>query len=210
MKQPKDLEIICEDIKVCGRREYSDLLKLRLVYVNTIDAKNRSENDKIKAELKAAKGPQTEEELQAEVDKELERTITRIDKQKKRQAKKLRELEQKQDYKKKMSVIASSTINNDEDLILDKKTWDKLKQIDADDLDKYIDQSSDTEESGNYDASLPGMSKNLKELQRLDDAEQKKLKGQKETDSDDSEDEITRVNRMEEEINDNYDQQKEY
>lgn len=57
MKQPKDLEIICEDIKVCGRREYSDLLKLRLVYVNTIDAKNRSENDKIKAELKAAKGP---------------------------------------------------------------------------------------------------------------------------------------------------------
>lgn len=65
--------------------------------------------------------------MQAEVDKELERTITRIDKQKKRQAKKLRELEQKQDYKKKMSVIASSTINNDEDLILDKKTWDKLK-----------------------------------------------------------------------------------
>jgi len=34
-----------------------------------------------------------------------------------------------------MSVIAASSMNNDEDLILDAKTWDKLKTIeDAEDI----------------------------------------------------------------------------
>lgn len=73
------------------------------------------------------------------VDKELEQTIAAMEKAKKRQAKKLREAEAKQDTRKKMSVIASSTLNNDEDLILDKRTWDKLKQIDeAEDIEKFI------------------------------------------------------------------------
>jgi hypothetical protein len=34
-----------------------------------------------------------------------------------------------------MSVIAASSLNNDEDLILDQKTWDKLKMVeDAEDI----------------------------------------------------------------------------
>lgn len=92
--------------------------------------------------------------------------------------------------RKKMSVIASSTIENDEELKLDKKTWDKLKEIEAEDLDKYIEGDSDEDESeNNYDASLPGTSMNLKKLKAQDDAEQRKLKGKnEEEDSDGSED----------------------
>lgn len=197
-------------MKVCGRREFSDMLKLRLNYVNAIESKNRSENERKKAEALAAKGPKTEEELQAEVDRELEETIARMEKQKKRQAKKQREMEQKMDTKKKMSVIASSTLNNDDELILDKKTWDKLKQIDVEDLDKYIDMSDDdSEEEGKYDASLPGLSSSLKKLRAKDDAEQRKNAG-KDSDSDVSEDSVARVNRMEEEINQTLAQQREY
>lgn len=212
LKAPRDLEIICSDLKTCGRKEFSDLLKLRLNYVNAIESKNRTENEKKKAEIAAAKGPKSEAELQAEVDKELQETIDRMEKQKKRQAKKMREIEQKQDTKKKMSVIASTTINNDEDLILDKKTWAKLKTIDADDLDKYIDYSSDSQNSElNYDASLPGMSSNLKELKAKDDAEQRKLKGQLPAQiSDDSEDDVMRIDRMEEEINEGLESKKEF
>jgi len=32
LKTPKDLQAICEDLKVCGRKEFSDLLKLRYKY----------------------------------------------------------------------------------------------------------------------------------------------------------------------------------
>lgn len=32
LKQPDDLEQICSDLKVCGRREMSELLKLRYKY----------------------------------------------------------------------------------------------------------------------------------------------------------------------------------
>jgi len=36
-KPPTDLDIICQDLKVCGRREFSILLKLRYKYNVTID-----------------------------------------------------------------------------------------------------------------------------------------------------------------------------
>jgi hypothetical protein len=32
LKPPKDLKFICEDLKTCGRREFSELLKLRYKY----------------------------------------------------------------------------------------------------------------------------------------------------------------------------------
>jgi len=32
IKGPKDLNIMCEDLKLCGRKEFSDLLKLRYSY----------------------------------------------------------------------------------------------------------------------------------------------------------------------------------
>lgn len=41
--------------------------------------------------------------------------------------------------RKKMSVIASMTIDNDDELKLDQKTWDKIKKIDLDEAYKYIE-----------------------------------------------------------------------
>lgn len=38
-----------------------------------------------------------------------------------------------------MSVIAATTIDNDDELVLDRKTWDKLKKIDLDEAYKYLD-----------------------------------------------------------------------
>lgn len=112
-----------------------------------------------------------------------------------------------------MSVIASTSLNNDDEMTLDKKTWDKLKKIEAEDLDKYIEVSSndDSDGSRNYDASLPNMNKSLKTLKAMDDAEQRKNQGKdQESDSDESEDSVARINRMEEEINYNIASKREY
>ena len=126
-KFPTDLEHFCQDLKTCGRKEFSDLLKLRSKHLSNIETTNRQANDKRRSEEAALKPPKTQEELEAAVDKELEDTMAKFEKVKKRAAKKLREIESKQDIRKKMSVIAASTINNDEDLVLDKSTRDKLK-----------------------------------------------------------------------------------
>ena len=40
--------------------------------------------------------------------------------------------------RKKMSVIASMTIDNDDELKLDQKTWEKLKKIDLETFDEII------------------------------------------------------------------------
>jgi|TARA_B110001450_G_C17649654_1_gene492710 hypothetical protein len=39
IRKPADLELICEDLKICGRKEYSDLLKMRHSYNVAIDKK---------------------------------------------------------------------------------------------------------------------------------------------------------------------------
>jgi len=44
-----------------------------------------------------------------------------------------------------MSVIAATSINNDDELMMDKKTWDKLKKIDIDDAHKFLPKEQDTE-----------------------------------------------------------------
>jgi len=135
IKAPKDLDTICQDLKVCGRREFSDLLKLRYKY--------NVENDRKKKALKAQeedgnKEELTNEQLEQLVDKELEDTLKRVAREKKKQAKKEREREAKQDIRKKMSVIAATSINNDEDLNLDKRTRDILNRIGIDEVEKYL------------------------------------------------------------------------
>jgi len=147
MKGKIDFKTICDDLKVCGRKEFSDLLRLRLLFNASISNENRIANEKKRADIEAAKPPKTEEELEAEVDKELEQTMQKFEKMKKRAAKKQREIEAKQEIRKKMSVIAASTINNDDEMTLDAKTWDKLKAIDIDEADKYIETSSEDEDS---------------------------------------------------------------
>ena len=59
-----------------------------------------------------------------QLDKELEETIQRIEKDKRRQAKKDKVQEKKSDLRTKMSVIATTTIDNDEELYLNRKQWD--------------------------------------------------------------------------------------
>lgn len=137
-------------------------------------------------------------------------TMAKFEKIKKRAAKKLREAEVKQDMRKKMSVIAASTINNDEELLLDKSTWDKLKQIDIEDAEKYMDTSSEDEEDEDKNYNMPGMSKHLSKLEAKDELEQKKERrraaGQasesehNSDDSDSSDNSAKRINRMADEI----------
>jgi hypothetical protein len=80
------------------------------------------------------------------VDRELEETIKKMERDKKKQLKKERERDAKQDIRTKMSVIATTTIDNDEELTLDKKTWDKLKKIDIEDAHKYIPEESEEDD----------------------------------------------------------------
>ena len=135
IKAPKELDIICQDLKVCGRREFSDLLKLRYKY--------NVEKDRQKKALKAQEEDENNEELTNEqleqlVDKELDDTLKRVEREKKKQAKKERERDAKQELRKKMSVIAATSLDNDEDLTLDKKTKEFLKSIDPEDIEKYL------------------------------------------------------------------------
>lgn len=91
--------------------------------------------DAKRAEDEANKPEMTQEELEAIVDKELDETIKRVERDKKKADKKEKAKEVKQDIRKKMSVIAASGLDNDEDLIMDQRTWAKLKAVeDAEDI----------------------------------------------------------------------------
>lgn len=137
MKHPADLEEICADLKVCGRREMSELLKIRYKYSVS----------KIPKEEEPAERPKelTAEQLEAAVDKELEESIKRLEREKKKAAKKTAEAEKKADTRKKMSVIAGAAVENDEDLVLDEKTWERVRELGIDELHKHIDKEEDSE-----------------------------------------------------------------
>jgi hypothetical protein len=100
-----------------------------------------------------------------------------------------------------MSVIASTNIDNDDELRLDARTWDKLKQIDVEDAHKYMSDDSEDSEDLEQDPELRAM----KKMEAKDDEEQRKLKG--EVDGDDesdvsSDEELDRIDRMANEIED--------
>ena len=46
-----------------------------------------------------------------------------------------------------MSVIAATSINNDEELVLDARRWAKLKQIDIEEVGKYLPEDSSENEN---------------------------------------------------------------
>ena len=95
VKKPHDLDVICQDIKLCGRRELSELLKLRFKLNQDIEKKAKAIKDAKYAQEHPENEEKTEEQLQAEVDKELEEAIKRLEKTKKKQLKKEREREAK-------------------------------------------------------------------------------------------------------------------
>lgn len=133
LKPPKDLQFMIDDIKNCGRRDMQHLLRLRhkykqLMYKIDQDAKEAARPEKVDKVL-------TEEEEQAELDKELDKQLAHLERSKKRQAKKDHEENKKSELRKKMSVIASSAIENDEDLVINantRRTMEKMVQNESD------------------------------------------------------------------------------
>ena len=95
------------------------MLKLRHNYNISVDKKIKAIDEAKKALIPVVE--KTEQELEAEVDRELEKVLEKVERNKKRQLKKQKEIEAKQDYRKKMSVIAASAIDNDDELRLDKR-----------------------------------------------------------------------------------------
>jgi glutaredoxin len=93
----------------------------------------KSEADKrAAAEAKLEMG---EQDLEDENDKELEETIKRVEKERKKQEKKERERKAKAEIRAKMSVIASTDIyNQNDDVLFDRRTFDKLKKVDIEEL----------------------------------------------------------------------------
>ena len=70
------------------------------------------------------------------MDKELEETIKRVEKDRKRADKKERERKVKSDMRLKMSVIANTDIHNGNDEILfDRRTLERLQKMDIENLD---------------------------------------------------------------------------
>lgn len=125
LKPPVDLQIICDDLKVCGRREMGILIKLRHKYKNIIADAEKAVADVAKAERDAAKEPEDEDDR---IDRELEETMKRMEREKKKQAKKEKVLADKSELRKKMSVIATTMLDNDEDLTMSRKLWDDIRK----------------------------------------------------------------------------------
>ncbi len=79
--------------------------------------------------------------------------MLRIAKDKKRVAKKEKILKDKSELRKKMSVIATSTLDNDEDLHLSDKLWDAVRRKG---FDKVGEKSDDEEEESDSDDGKDG------------------------------------------------------
>ena len=103
IKKPIDLDDILSDIKVCGKGELSKLLMMRHKYQANIKRLSKPEEKDV-----------VQLDPEAQIEKDLEEAIKRIDQEKKRAAKKEREEKKKHDLRQKMSVIATQTgIEND-------------------------------------------------------------------------------------------------
>ena len=122
---PGDLQIICDDLKVCGRREMGLLIRLRHKYQMLLGRAQKALADEESAKIKAAEDPEDED---TKIDRELEETMKRMEKEKKRAAKKEKILADKSELRKKMSVIATTTLDNDEDLFMSRKLWDDVRR----------------------------------------------------------------------------------
>jgi len=142
VKKPIDLDIILDDIKVAGKGELSKLLTLRHKYQAALKRLNTP-------------APKEEKELdpEAQIEKDLEEAILRIDKAKKRAAKKEREEKKKHDLRQKMSVIATQTgIENDQELYLAPHMWDKLRE---EGIENMSDANSDDDSNDSGEESAP-------------------------------------------------------
>ena len=78
----------------------------------------------------------------------MEETIARVEKERKRQEKKERERKAKSELRAKMSVIASTDIyNQNDDVLFDRRTLEKLKKVDIEEL-SYQEDDDEEEDKG--------------------------------------------------------------
>lgn len=120
----------------------------------------------------------------------MEESIKRFEREKKKHAKKKTEAEKKNDTRKKMAVITGAALDNDEDLMLDEKTWEKVRDIGIDELHKHIRKVDDSDEE---------MSDLERKHKFLTDGGTR-LADDEEDDADDVDEKVRTVNRMAEEL----------
>lgn len=82
--------------------------------------------------------------------------MKRMEKEKRRREKKEKVLADKSELRKKMSVIATTVLDNDEDLTLSQKLWDEVRKKGFEGVgDKSDDESeSSEEEKGDSDSDF--------------------------------------------------------
>jgi len=98
-------------------------------------------------EVALAKSLEEPEDEDAKIDRELEETMKRIAADKRRAAKKDKVLADKSELRKKMSVIATTTLDNDEDLLMPRKIWDELQKKGFEGVGEKSDESDDSDMS---------------------------------------------------------------
>lgn len=125
MKIPADMQLICDDLKVCGRREMGLLIRIRHKYQEILKREVKRVAEEERAKAKELEEPEDED---AKIDRELEETMQRMEKEKKRLAKKEKVATDKSELRKKMSVIATTTLDNDEDLMMSRRLWDDIRK----------------------------------------------------------------------------------
>lgn len=141
---PKEMDLICADIKLCGKGEMSKLLKYRFTVKKHEEAERKKVNEAKKALIKIPE--KTEEDIENDIDAEIELTIKRLEKDKKRAEKKQKTKDLKSDIRKKMSVIAGMTVDggNDEG-VFSKKMLHKLQnEVDMEELG-YLDSDAESD-----------------------------------------------------------------
>jgi hypothetical protein len=124
-----------------------------------------------------------------------------VEKDRKKQEKKERERKAKAEIRAKMSVIASTDIyNQNDDVLFDRRTLDKLKKVDIEEL-KYEapDSNEELSEGELGGARIDGSTKKEKEPVKEED-----------DDDDDVDDETKRFEEMAAGIDEYYARQKEY
>lgn len=127
-----------------------ELLKFRHKYQRISNQERKKIKEDADKEAKANQVPEVknESDIEAEADKELEETIKRVEKDRKKQDKKERERKAKSELRAKMSVIASTDIYNQNDEVLfDKRTLEKLQKLDIEEL-SYEEDNEDDEGFG--------------------------------------------------------------
>jgi hypothetical protein len=141
--------------------------------------------------------------LEEENEKELEATIARVEKERKKQEKKERGKKQKSELRQKMSVIASTDIYNQNDEVLfDRRTFEKLQKIDIEELGYEDEDMGENEDLDDGGIVVKSGKRNKKEA------------AQESSDDDDGSDSeaerVRRVDKMAAEIEGFFEQKREY